>query len=797
MSIQRTQWCEMCLTAVMKLYIWVQKNTRTAATTVVAHAASNTKSAVVPTIPGSTKKRFGVPGAGATSTTAPGSAPTTTPHSTPAGTSADSRSKHGHQFTLQMGISMLHSLCWQRRILGLVSLIELMRIPDIQTSSSATGAGTGAATAGASASASAGGDIADSAGSSTANNTAKDTGGASKSRKGQTTTNNTSSVAKGAKPKARDSSNGKSAAGSSGSSSGAANNVNAIRRQRTQNNIISIRPVEELCKSGHIRALCWNLLNKRGQIRLYAAELLQSIMLQAEREEIGTLVWAAFVEQGLVPLLEVVASGLPISYLSVSGAAGAVTAVGNQTAAGGAAGPKSGTLFPENSVRRTAYDMLLCLASHLHHSHVHTTHVSMPTTAFLLLQQRLSSALLHSGNKALRNNIFVGMLYLQPRHASLGRSLWAMPGSQLGQSLQGIGAVGNSDSGAGAGSNPNPNGEVFREMLSALSRDKTELTPILVTIAHIVHVAAALSRQNVKGEAAVERSTAASAAAAAAKEAQSNRLQNGCTVLVTNEGQLTRMRCPAVAVVRYHCPAFALILEKSEANVEAYACLQAQQAGGAAVVGGAGAEKQPSLPILAGDYALWQEIFSHMLDLEDDNNMCGPSLQRMSTSMVVNAFHIARRFHMQILLSKYATVLCSRIGAETLVSILAASLGIEEDEKTGAKRYLRELETSNGSISHMEESLFASTRADSSGIPPNQNVQLRMHVRLCSACLAYFEKHLDRLFFGGLLSTSSAASSRQQQAHASNHVRQMELLELLHGVLGVIFEGSIAGSTFM
>jgi len=806
LGIHRTQWCEMCLTAVMKLYIWLLKSNPAAlgvSTTVGASGgAAGKATAAADTF--STSAASASASASATGALGDASLPTV-------------NQGQQHQLTFQMGISLLNSLCWQRKILGLVSLTQLMHIQDLQTSGT-NGTGVAAGVGGAdnrARSRSSAGSNSGSASMSAGTGATKEAG-AAKGRKGPAanpattiTSNSASAASKVAKSKSKDDGNTPSAAASGSgfgtNSSSAANNINAIRRQRNQNNALSIRPVEELCKGGHIRALCWNLLNKRGQIRLYAAELLQLIMLQAEREETGTLVWAAFVEQGLVPLLEIVASGLPVAVPFEPEAVDFDAGLHNKKNGSGS-GSGSGNLFPENNVRRISHDMLLCLASHLHHSQKHTTQVSMPTTAFLLLQQRLSSALLHSGNKTLRINIFVGMMYLLGRHASLGRSLWVMVGSQLGQSVPGL----STDVSAGAGRKSgaaSENGEVFKEMITASSKDKSELTPILETIAHIVHAAAVFCKQRTAAAGAERQQasavavahTNANAAAASVGSAFSNRLQSGCTVLVSNAGQLTRMRCPAVAVIRYHCPPLALILEKSEESAEAFA-LQAQQSDDMEM-GNTGNGKQSSssssssssLPILAGDYALWQEIFSHMLDLEGDNNLCGPSFQRMSTSMVVCAFHIARRFHMQFLLNKYATVLCTRISTETLVSILAASLGIEEDEKTGAKRYLSKLDSNKSGISYMEPSLFATD----STISVNLNVQLRMHAQLCSACLAYFAKNLDRLFFGGLLSTSAAASSRQHQALAGNFVRQMELLELLHGVLGVMFGGSIAGSAFM
>ena len=771
MGFHRTQWCEIVLTAAMKLYVWMQDMSMSQAGGPSGVVPNNTESekakdknknsnkSVKSAIAGGLNDKF--------SASAAISAPTVEASVLP---------QHSSQ-ALQEGILMLQSPCWQRRILGLVTLEHIMRLETL----AAVGI----------------------------------TNGSTPVLPAQTRAESVPTAsAKARKPDiiTPSGANAKKVKNNAVIESPIATSADAIiakqgivRRQRNAG-----RPVEELCKGGHIRTLCWNLLSKRGSIRLHTSQLLEHIMVLAERDEVGTLVWAAFVEQGLVPLLETIACGLSVRAFVATTASDAALMHPPLSAI-----PTIPTLFPETSVRRTALSLLLCLASHLHQSHAHTPNTSVPTTSFLLLQQRLSSALLHSGNKTLRMNIFIGMLFLSARHTGLARTLWNIRGSLIGkdslQILQGSnhyseverknenildpGRISDADSNVNGG-----NGGMFLQMLQALQKDRSELTSILRIVAHVIHVAAACGTKELvtvgdKDLPALvpplpqslhsSRNTAVLPTTQdpgiGAKYGPSYRLQTGCTVLVDNEGQLTRMQCPSLSVIHHHCPGLAAILSKSEEALSKYVATRdvmstpySSQSQGQAPA--------PELPVLAGDYALWQEIFSHMLDADQSTEFLQPSLHKMSTLRVVSAFHIARRFHMIPLLEKYANALALRVDSDTLVPILAAAMGWEEDERTGVRKYSVRLDPSKQGISGVDGHVVSSSHP----------ACVLMHARLTSTCLQFFEKNLDRLFFGGLLNTSSAATSRQMQAQAQNQVRQMELLELLHCVLGVIFDATLS-----
>ena len=110
-------------------------------------------------------------------------------------------------------------------------------------------------------------------------------------------------------------------------------------------------------------------------------------------------VWIACLEQGLIPLLECIAHGIPVLEDRTGLIHGSCRLDASRS--------PSGTIrFPELSVRSVADKLLHNVAMRLGH---HT-----------LLASRAGSAMVHSGNAKLRMNMFVGLLLLVGRSDILG-----------------------------------------------------------------------------------------------------------------------------------------------------------------------------------------------------------------------------------------------------------------------------------------------------------------------------------------------------------------------------------------
>lgn len=110
-------------------------------------------------------------------------------------------------------------------------------------------------------------------------------------------------------------------------------------------------------------------------------------------------VWIACLEQGLIPLLECIALGIPVLVDRADLIHGSCSRSACRS-------PSSIIRFPELSIRSVADKLLHNVAVRLGH---HT-----------LLASRAGSAMVHSGNAKLRMNMFVGLLLLIGRSDILG-----------------------------------------------------------------------------------------------------------------------------------------------------------------------------------------------------------------------------------------------------------------------------------------------------------------------------------------------------------------------------------------
>jgi len=322
------------------------------------------------------------------------------------------------------------------------------------------------------------------------------------------------------------------------------------------------------------------------------------------------------------------------------------------------------------------------------------------------LRTRLASALLHSGNPTLRINIVLGLFYAAGRSETLGKSLWALSVQQQQQPSKGV---------ATAPPPEGPTGEVFRVMLNGLVREPSELRPIVLVVNQVLHEALKLQEQpNASSKQKCNKKTPLL-------------LSDGPTVLVlSDEGQLVKMRCPDLKLIEYHSPLLANFLRTP--HIEKVDD-EAQK------IDPSSLPQEQSPMVLAGSYTTWQEIFSHMAD----DFLLESSVEKMPSDAIVEAFCIAQTFDMPNLADRYAAVLSKRLTGDTLVSTLECALGhgVEDGTASLSSPLLlpKPAPTNNAQASALLPSLTTFTSL--------QSPRGCLHLPLLNNCLSYLEKNIE------------------------------------------------------
>jgi hypothetical protein len=151
--------------------------------------------------------------------------------------------------------------------------------------------------------------------------------------------------------------------------------------------------IEDLFHTGTIRMIVWLQLHTQPDVRRKAHAILGRILSNDERFSLTKLNdtaflqtaerWINFVEQGFLIVVESISRGIVVS---------------------------SGQIFPEQSIRSTATEMVDFLADLL--------------VTDLTVRSRLMNALVYSGNIKLRLNIFSALLCLCRQRPQLRQLLW-------------------------------------------------------------------------------------------------------------------------------------------------------------------------------------------------------------------------------------------------------------------------------------------------------------------------------------------------------------------------------------
>ena len=289
----------------------------------------------------------------------------------------------------------------------------------------------------------------------------------------------------------------------------------SVNRRSSKSTTTRVRAFDELCRSGFLKYLCYGMLHGKHLCRHKAFEVMNSFLKIANisSENVNNQeLWASLIEQGLVPLLEMIACGYQV-----------------QTAA-----PQATTIFPENYIRSCANNLLQNTAINLNaQQSVHT---------------RVMSALVHTGSPKLRANIFCSILCVVPRLPSLGSLIWSGNVQRVSQTVS---VPSNS-----------VDGELFLKLLENMYKDPTELSDIIAIMSLFTSHSYALQKP-------LSLTDTASKSNRDTK-ALSVILRGGPTVLVNNDGHMVKMLCPTPSAILIHSKElYALLndlLEKQKAT---------------------------------------------------------------------------------------------------------------------------------------------------------------------------------------------------------------------------------------
>lgn len=507
-------------------------------------------------------------------------------------------------------------------------------------------------------------------------------------------------------------------------------NSGISRRKSTSASNNVMRPLEELCRSGHMRQLVWCLMHKRGLVRLAAADTLQCILELSYHQESMVDLWACFVEQGLVPLLELIQHGITIRHetspsISTISESNDVTEKTAHRVDVDAAMER----FPEASVRECVRSLLDTLALKLQTNE--------------MLRVRISSALIHSGNPKLRLNIFAGLQHISGQSDFAGASLWHM----ISPSQQQRKDATIEEDGSGEQPIQKGNGVVFLAMLRSLLKDSGELRDILSLVSQLFNDAHRSRMENEKrkrgGSAqSSEKKVSSSPMGGSRKE----KLTGGPTVMVSDKGHLVKMACPAMAVVRHHSLYLAAYLDEVQAKNAISENTDTEME--MLMLG-----KERSHATIFGSYGLWQEIFSHMVD----ESLLNTSLSRMPCDEIIDAYYIAKRYQMLYLLNIYADAIGKRINGDTVVAALQCALGKEpedfsgksnsEEEETNMPPTPAPISTKREDQGDEDVQTLSSLPSVDAVIGKQKPKSLKhVHFELSCICLQFVVKHADVLF---------------------------------------------------
>lgn len=548
---------------------------------------------------------------------------------------------------------------------------------------------------------------------------------------------------------------------------------------RSQSGSFSRRPwlqfdnIEEICRSGSLRVIVWLLTHSKEIIRKTAAEILLLVLQRVSLSDnlkfniedsidldsfhytntSKDLFCTSCVEQGLVFQLEAISQGTSIQKTENETehenyhqrAANDESVSVNQQEA---------LVFPENGIRKVTQLMLNVVVEQLEKEDEGSD-----------LQLKLLNSMMQSGNGKLRINIFSGLIFLSGRCSSLGRRLWSHSPSSFS---------------LGTKKNPENTGKglFFYETLLLLLRDHVELKLFVRLLIHFFQETYSIIQSYEEPEKSLFEPSEISisheiATQTGIKDTEVDDewlLHERCqilsekvdpTIVISGRGRLTKMVCPTETIISLHSPILAesikekhikqlktvykkLLCEKkilllpmvyqsdlfsspenNELNPTTESSLlkeRLESIDDESIIKlkmGINELDDSHFIILEGNYEVWQEIFSHMVD----SYLLKSSLESMTVIGIIEAFSLCSRYNINRLREKYHQELKNRINSTNLSQIFQCSLG-------GFYSTLYPKTSKNGVIV---------------GLNPETTDPHSVHLGLLISCLNYLENNMEKI----------------------------------------------------
>lgn len=450
--------------------------------------------------------------------------------------------------------------------------------------------------------------------------------------------------------------------------------------------------LSEVCMGGHMKLLCTGVLDPQSDIRGTVLSVLRLCNEIAFAGETTAVLWtASAMEQGLIPLLEVIAAGMPVSTANASTA---VEVMGSSHSNDISSPQSTSTinndaerlLFPESTIRTMIQEWL--------------TKLTLMLKSNVPLRHRNLVALSHSGSSELHINVFTGLLLIQGRDQSIGSLLWTDARQTSKKDEE----------------------NVFYDMLAVNGTENDRLLRMVVAITALVVDGALAWSQSIDQPIAIATAKPASVTGGRDGQTLKDRIAGGPTVAVAETADtslLVKMQCPAPSAVRVHSAVLATMLQK---------ILDAQ------TISHKSAAKDTlplsSLPRLQGSYLAWQELFSHLVD----DFLLESSVRNLSVAMLCDTFVLADTFGMTRLRDRYASALASLLTPDSFTQIFGLSIG----SYVGRQQLGTQLQLGQqtGTARAPSPNTLSDSRLESTS----------PHLKLCSECLQVLMRDFDRIF---------------------------------------------------
>jgi hypothetical protein len=403
------------------------------------------------------------------------------------------------------------------------------------------------------------------------------------------------------------------------------------------------KTLDEICRSGFLRSLVWSFLHIKYEIRMQTLEIIDNIISMLKSDN-NSEIWTSLIEQGVVPLLEIISNGLYMLKIEVNENNeddNNKEIINNCKFSDGFR--YNSNRFPELNIRKKCNLLLVYLISKL-----------QSTSS---IKSRLMGALIHTGSVKLRGSIFAGLIFVSTRSNSLGRFLCGPMSTSSN--------INNNK----LNSSSNNSNEIFIKLFELLYKDHSDLNNIISTINHVINISIKIqefrknlklninnySKNNIEAEIKINNKDIIDVDdddnnnnsndddnIKDKNDTINELIKDGPIVLVNNEGQMVKMVCPAPSIILKHSKKLSELFETLVQNqlISAQSILKKDKnnTNDDTIIKRVISNLTNNYFIsLEGTYCVWQDVFSHMVD----DYLLQSSLSRMSFNDLMEAFNIS------------------------------------------------------------------------------------------------------------------------------------------------------------